>query len=70
VLRTKAALTFYRASEFLRGEFREVQRVDLRPLGEPQGEGVAFGSSNTVYVAGEGGGKRRPGTLGVLSCAR
>ena len=70
VLRTRAALTFYRASEFLKGDFREVRSVDLRRLGEPQGEGVAFGPSNTVYVAGEGGGKRRPGTLGILSCVR
>jgi hypothetical protein len=70
VLRTRAALTFYRAGEFLRGDFREVHRFDLRPLGEPQGEGVAFGPANTVYVAGEGGGKSQPGTLGILSCAR
>ena len=71
VLRTRAALRFYRATEFLKGDFREAQRVDLKPLGEPQGEAVAFGSSNnTVYVAGEGGGKSQPGTLSVLSCAR
>ena len=71
VLRTRAALTFYRAAEFLKGDFREARRVDLRPLGEPQGEAVAFGSSNnTVYVAGEGGGKSQPGTLSVLSCGR
>jgi hypothetical protein len=70
VLRTRTALTFYRAAEFLKGEFREAQRLDLTSIGEPQGEGVAFGSSNTVYVAGEGGGKSQPGTLAVLSCGR
>ena len=71
VLRTRAALTFYRAAEFLKGDFREARSVDLTPLSEPQGEAVAFGpSNNTLYVAGEGGGKSQPGTLAVLSCAR
>ena len=69
VLRSRAALTFYRAEEFLKGNFREVRRVDLRGLGEPQGEGVAFGAKDTIYVAGEGGGKSAPGTLAALSCA-
>jgi hypothetical protein len=44
--------------------------MDLKPLKEPQGEGVAFGPSNIVYVAGEGGGKSQPGTLAALSCPR
>jgi hypothetical protein len=68
VLRTRSALTFYPAAEFLKGNFRESRRVDLKSLGEPQGEAVSFGPSNTVYVAGEGGGKSQPGTLAVLSC--
>lgn len=71
VLRTRTALTFYRAAEFLKGSFREARSVDLKPLGEPQGEAVAFGpSNNTIYVAGEGGGKGQSGTLAVLSCDR
>ena len=71
VLRTRTALMFYRATDFLKGDFREAGRVDLKPLGEPQGEAVAFGSSNNmVYIAGEGGGKSQPGTLSVLSCAK
>jgi len=69
VLRTNTALIFYRASDFLNGNFRESGRVDLKPLGEPQGEAVAFGASSTVYLAGEGGGKSQPGTFAVLSCA-
>ena len=68
-LRTRAALVFYRAADFLKGNFTEARRVDLKSLGEPQGEAVAFGPSNTVYLAGEGGGKSQPGTLAVLSCA-
>ena len=70
VLRTRNALTFYRASDFLKGDFRKARTVDLKPLAEPQGEAVAFGTGNTVYVAGEGGGKSQPGTLAVLSCAK
>ena len=69
VLRSRTALTFYRADEFLLGHFSEKHRVDLSSLKEPQGEAVSFGSGNTVYVAGEGGGKKQPGTLASLSCA-
>ena len=71
VLRTRGALTFDRAADFLKGDFKVARRVDLKSVGEPQGEAVAFGpSSTTVYVAGEGGGKSQPGTLAVLSCAK
>jgi hypothetical protein len=70
VLRTASALTFYQAADFLKGNFRELRRVDLKSLREPQGEGVAFGAANIVYVAGEGGGKSQPGTLAALSCPR
>ena len=71
VLRTRGALTFYRGVEFLKGDFKVARRVDVKSVGEPQGEAVAFGpSSTTVYVAGEGGGKSQPGTLAVLSCAK
>ena len=70
VLRTRSSLTFYRAADFLKGNFKESRRVDLRSLGEPQGEAVAFGPSNTLYVAGEGGGKSQPGTLAVVSCGK
>jgi hypothetical protein len=68
VLRTNSELTFYSAAEFLRGEFKEIGRADLKALGEPQGEGIVFGSDDTVYLAGEGGGKKAAGTLGSLSC--
>jgi hypothetical protein len=69
VLRSRSALMFYPAPAFLKGDFREAHRMDLRSLGEPQGEGVAFGGASTVYVGGEGGGKSQPGTLAVLSCS-
>ena len=67
-LRTKTSLIFYRASQFLSGDFKEAGRMDLTALREPQGEAVAFGPANTVYLAGEGGGKSQPGTLAALSC--
>jgi hypothetical protein len=69
VLRTNSALIFYRGDAFMRGDFREVRRVDISGLKEPQGEAVVFGSGNTVYLGGEGGGGKRPGTLAALSCA-
>jgi hypothetical protein len=68
VLRTNHELIFYSAAEFLRGEFVETGRFDLTALGEPQGEGIVFGSGDAVHVAGEGGGRQAPGTLGTLSC--
>lgn len=70
VLRTRTSLTFYRAADFLNGNFREARRIDLRSLSEPQGEAVAFGPANTIYVAGEGGGKSQPGTLAVVACGK
>ena len=69
-LRTRGAVMFYPGADFLKGNFREAGRVDLKSLGEPQGEAVAFGASNVVYLAGEGGGKSQPGTLAVLSCTK
>ena len=53
VLRTRTALMFYRAADFLKGNFREARRVDLKPLGEPQGEARRLRRRRTpVYVAG------------------
>jgi hypothetical protein len=68
VLRTESSGTFYRAADLLAGQWREVSRVDLAPLKEPQGEGIAFGNDNTVFVAGEGGGKNQPATFAHFVC--
>jgi hypothetical protein len=68
VLRSKSALTFYRASDVLAGQWKVAGTVDLTSLNEPQGEGVALGADNTVFLAGEGGGKGQPGTFMRLSC--
>lgn len=67
-LRTRSSLRFYRTADFVKGEWREVRRVDLTSLREPQGEGVALGPGDIVYVAGEGGGKGQPGTLARFAC--
>jgi hypothetical protein len=69
VLRSTDALSFHRAAELLAGNWREARRVSLEPLGEPQGEGVTFGIGDTLFLAGEGGGGSRPGTLVRFTCS-
>lgn len=68
VLRTREALSFYAAQDLFAGNWKERGRVSLRGLREPQGEGVAVADSTTLYVVGEGGGKKRPGTFARLTC--
>ena len=68
-LRTRTSVSFYRASDLFAGQPRVASRVDLRSLKEPQGEGVAIGSDNIVFVAGEGGGKGQSGTFARLTCS-
>ena len=68
VLRTNSALVFYRTADLLAGQWREANRVDLAAAREPQGEGVALGPGNTVFIAGEGGGKGQPGTFARFTC--
>jgi hypothetical protein len=67
-LRTKSSVTFYRASDLLEGHWRAATRVDLTPLKEPQGEGIALGDNDVVFLAGEGGGKGRAGTFAHFAC--
>ena len=68
VLRTLYALTFYDAATFTAGDTREAFRFDLSGLRERQGEGVALGDDGTVWLASEGGGNKRPGTIARLTC--
>jgi hypothetical protein len=67
-LRTNTALSFYRAAELTSGKWNEVRRIDLKRLGEPQGEGVALGADNFVYLVGESGVKTRGGTFARFKC--
>jgi hypothetical protein len=67
-MRSNGVLRFFRSSEILAGRSGPGVVVDLAPLDEPQGEGVAFGAGETVHLVSEGGGKGRPGTLISLAC--
>jgi len=68
-LRTNSALLLFRSKDLMSGTWKEASRVSLKTVGEPQGEGIAFGDERTIYLVGEGGGKSRPGTFGRLVCA-
>ena len=69
VLRTNGALLFHRTADLTAGNWREARRIDVREVGEPQGEGVAFGEGNAMFLVGEGGGKAQAGTFVRLTCA-
>jgi hypothetical protein len=66
-VRTNDELVFYRAEDLASGQLRpRSDRISLRSLHEPQGEGVALGSDGEVYLASEGTG--RAGSLEGLRC--
>lgn len=67
-LRTNDDLLFFKTADLVAGRTDGAIRVDLRQFGEPQGEGVTFGEGGEVYLVGEGGGRRRPGTFMRLEC--
>ena len=70
LLRSPHSVRFFRTPDFLEGRWHVAFRVDLTPLKEPQGEGVAIDANNVVFVAGErGGGKHKGGTFARFSCA-
>jgi hypothetical protein len=69
VLRSRSALTFYRATELLAGVVKAVSSVKVTSLKERQGEGVALGDDHIVYLVGEGGGKGIAGTFARFPCA-
>jgi hypothetical protein len=69
VLRTNTALIVHRATALLAGQWNEVRRIDLKALGEPQGEGVALGPDNVLYLVGEAGMKTKGGgTFARFTC--
>ena len=70
VLRSTHTLMFHRASDLLQGTWREIGRVSVESLREPQGEGLTFGSDGSIVLLGEGGRKKEPGTFVRLPCAR
>ena len=68
-LRSNDAMLLYRASELLGQRAGTPIRIDLQAFREPQGEGIAFGPNGMVYLVGEGGGGKRPGSFVALRCA-
>jgi hypothetical protein len=68
VLRSRSALGFYKVSDVLAGRSSQVFGVDVTSLKEPQGEGVAFGAGNTIFLAGEGGQRNQAGAFARFSC--
>lgn len=67
VLRTYDDLRFFRFDGDTLRPVASNARVDLRPLQEPQGEGVDLGEDGTVVLSSEQG-AGGPGTLWVLQC--
>jgi hypothetical protein len=68
-VRTKEEAAFYRTDDLLRGDVEHATTVPLTEFAEPQGEGIAFGERNAVYLVGEGGGKGAPGTFQRIECS-
>ncbi len=70
VLRTHEALNFYRTAQLFAGDWSGAEIVNLKHVGEAQGEGVALGANNEIYLVSEGGGGSRPGSFAHLTCPR
>jgi hypothetical protein len=68
LLRTNDGFSFYRAADLFSGNWQEAGRIDLKAVGEAQGEGITIADDGTVYLAGEGGGKSQPGTFARMAC--
>lgn len=67
-LRTLRAVSFYRTGNLAAGDLGTPLTQDVRPLNEPQGEGVEVGPGGVVYLSSEGGKKETPATLSRLTC--
>lgn len=66
VMRSNTTLLVFTLDDFAKGG--EPIRVDLQGLKEPQGEGVAFGTSD-LWLVSEGGGGDASGMLTRIHCA-
>ena len=69
VLRTRQGFALHRAADLFAGDWTDEGRVDLKAVGEAQGEGIAIAADGTVYLTGEGGGKAQPGTFAKYACS-
>jgi hypothetical protein len=66
-LRSNRTLLIYKTEDVSSG--RDPIRIDLTSLKEPQGEGIAFGRGNELYLVSEAGGNATGGMLLQLNCA-
>ena len=64
-LRTNTQILVYDRAALLSGQPGTPYAIDVRALGEPQGEGLAWADAHTLYVAGEGEGG---GTFAKVTC--
>jgi hypothetical protein len=64
-MRTNDMLLFFARDALLAGRPAPALSFDVRPLKEPQGEGIAWSGPQSLLLAGEGEGA---GTLAHLSC--
>jgi hypothetical protein len=64
-IRSHGAVAFFRTPDLL-GSGGPAFTMDLKALGEPQGEGLSLGPAGTVILTSEGG--RKAATFARLSC--
>lgn len=67
-VRTYTGLYLFRTGDLLAGNEPAADRVDLTPLGEPQGEAVEIRDDGSVFLTSESPGKGEPGVMSRLSC--
>jgi hypothetical protein len=68
-VRTTHRVAFHLTTDLIAGRWREAFRTDVSGLREPRGEGVTFGSNDTLVLVGEGGALfKRSGTFARLAC--
>jgi len=68
-VRSNQSLWFFHAADFIAGQAGQPVWVYLSGAREPQGEGIAFGPNQSIFLVGEGGSKGRPGSLSTITCA-
>jgi hypothetical protein len=68
-LRAHDRVSVYATADLTSGQWREAHSIDIRVLQEPQGEAIAIGADDGVYLGGEGGGRGLPGTFARLQCS-
>jgi hypothetical protein len=67
-IRRYKLLSIYHTADLLAGRTAPALEVDLTPVGEAQGEGVALLDNGRVILSSEGGFPEAPGTIAVLQC--